>query len=564
MRPRTRRLPIAAAGAGRPVPRSLLRRPTRGIWQPVATPTTPDDHRDRVPGRRPPLVRDVERDLQAQRKRLDQQLDQPGSNFNSIAFNPSGTLGIAVGDAGVVWRYSGGSWTKLPALLTYNFPSDSCPGSGGPYALNSPITADFSHVRWMSDSTVFVFSERGGSLMRSANGGASFTEISRQSDGSCRINYYGDWIEDAFVLPSNPNHMLFLTGYYGRVYLSTNGLSSQAAHRGYACGDRLVVDPGNPAVMYSGGDGCSLFSVSEDGGQNWAGPQMKKGRTASSRAFDAFGTTALGAGDAGYIFNSIDRREAYAQPADGAMATNDWRAVDVASASVGAVGGLNGGLVVTNQLDTIPDIVKPTGSVAGPASGVAGSTLTFTANVERQRRRLGHRSRRLLVDERFGRRRLGTDGRDRVPGLGLLHGPRELPRSRRERGDRRTRTSTSARRRATTRTRRGRSPAPPSPSPASPRRSRSTRPTPARASTPARSAGRATSVGAGVSGSTRVADVPEGGHRHGLGPLRRPCGQRELGERRRARWRPSPRIGRSRSRWTRPSRRSRRPRAAST
>ena len=265
--------------------------------------------------------------------------------------------------------------------MTYNFPSDSCPGSGGPYALNSPITADFSHVRWMSDSTVFVFSERGGSLMRSANGGASFSEISRQSDGSCRINYYGDWIEDAFVLPSNPNHMLFLTGYYGRVYLSTNGLTSQAAHRGYACGDRLVVDPGNPAVMYSGGDGCSLFSVSEDGGQNWAGPQMKKGRTASSRAFDAFGTTALGAGDAGYIFNSIDRREAYAQPADGAMATNDWRAVDVANASVGAVGGLNGGLVVTNQLDRIPDIVKPTGSVAGPASGVAGSTLTFTANV---------------------------------------------------------------------------------------------------------------------------------------------------------------------------------------
>ena len=27
--------------------------------------------------------------------------------------------------------------------------------------------------------------------------------------------------------------MLFLTGYYGRVYLSTNGLTSQAAHRGY-------------------------------------------------------------------------------------------------------------------------------------------------------------------------------------------------------------------------------------------------------------------------------------------------------------------------------------------
>jgi hypothetical protein len=69
------------------------------------------------------------------------------------------------------------------------------------------------------------------------------------------------------------------------------------------------------------------------------------------------------------------------QPADGAMATNDWRAVDVASKNQGAVGGLNGGLLVTNELDTVPDIVKPTGSISGPDSGIAGSTLTFTASV---------------------------------------------------------------------------------------------------------------------------------------------------------------------------------------
>ena len=378
MRPRFKRLAASAvAGLCLMVPATA----NAGIWTTVATPTTQTITAIEYQGGDRLWFTTSSSIYKRNGGGWTKQLDQPGSNFNSIAFNSSGTLGIAVGDAGAVWRFNGSNWTKLPALLTYNFPSDSCPGSGGPYALNAPITADFSHVRWMSDSTVFVFSERGGSLMRSVNAGASFSEISRQSDGTCRINYYGDWVEDAFVLPSNPSHMLFLTGYYGRVYLSTNGLASQAAHRGYGCGDRLTVDPSNPAVMYSGGVGCSLFRVSEDGGQDWAGPQMKKGGTASSRAFDALGTTALGAGDAGYIFNSIDRREAYSQPADGAMATNDWRAVDVASASVGAVGGLNGGLLVTSRLNTIPDIVKPAGSVAGPASGVAGSTLTFTASV---------------------------------------------------------------------------------------------------------------------------------------------------------------------------------------
>jgi hypothetical protein len=56
------------------------------------------------------------------------QLDQPGSNFNSIEFNPSGTRGLAVGDAGVVWRFNGSTWNQLALLMTYNHPNDGCPG----------------------------------------------------------------------------------------------------------------------------------------------------------------------------------------------------------------------------------------------------------------------------------------------------------------------------------------------------------------------------------------------------------------------------------------------------
>ena len=45
------------------------------------------------------------------------------------------------------------------------------------------------------------------------------------------------------------------------------------------------------------------------------------------------------------------------------------------------MGGANGGLVVTNRLDTIPDIVKPTGSISAPATAVVGQPVTFTANL---------------------------------------------------------------------------------------------------------------------------------------------------------------------------------------
>ena len=56
-------------------------------------------------------------------------------------------------------------------------------------------------------------------------------------------------------------------------------------------------------------------------------------------SFDHFGETSLGAGPAGYIINSISPGEVYPEPADGALLTNEWHAVSLASASTGAVGG---------------------------------------------------------------------------------------------------------------------------------------------------------------------------------------------------------------------------------
>jgi hypothetical protein len=305
----------------------------------------------------------------------DKQIDSVGSNFTAIAFNSSGTNGIAVGKAGVLWRYDAGGWKKQASPMTYNFRFEDC-FSPGSYTLSSPVVEDFTGVRWTDDSTVYLFSKRYGSLLRSTDKGAKWAEVNRQSNGSC---YYNGSANDIFVLPgSSPAYMLIHTG---RIFLSTSGLTTFASDRGGACGNRLVVDPQNPARMYAGGPGCWEFSFSEDGGSSFRQARLMNGREQQYATFAGRGSTMLGAGDAGYIFNAITPGEAYLEPADGALLTNDWRASALASESVGALGGANGSLVVSKQLNTVPDIVKPTGSIGGPTSGTTGATLTFSADV---------------------------------------------------------------------------------------------------------------------------------------------------------------------------------------
>ena len=308
------------------------------------------------------------------------EFSRPGTNFNAIAFNPAGTVGFAVGDAGAFYRFSGGAWTQQPSLLTRNYPYTSCPSTPqGAYTLSSPVVSDLTHVRWIDNSTVYILSERHGSLMRSVNGGQSWSEINRQADGTCRIDQQ---IDDVFVLPSNPNHMLFLGGQQRLASTCRRtGLTSTAAHRGYAVRRPPQRRPERPRAHVHRRSRVLPVRLFRGRRGELQRPVGDERQLRSSFAFDAFGSTAIGAGNAGYVFNSIDPEEAYLQPVDGRWATNDWRAADLASASVGAIGGTNGALIVSDKLNTIPDIVKPTGTISGPATAVAGTTVTFTANV---------------------------------------------------------------------------------------------------------------------------------------------------------------------------------------
>jgi hypothetical protein len=312
------------------------------------------------------------------------QKNAPGANFTDIAFNPSGTTGLAVGQAGIAYRFTGGQWTQVTNLLTYHTPDGWCGyNNAGGYARDLPISEDLTRVRWIDDSTVFVFSKRNGSLLESTNGGAGWQELNRQPNGSCRLDAS---VSDVAVLPGQTNYMLLLSRFCTQVFLTSNGLASAPALRGGAgCWSddaMLWLDPVNTTRIFTSGAGGATVAFSGDGGVHFAGARVMNGAEQPSLAFDHLGETSLGAGVAGYIYNGITPDQMYREPAGGALETNEWDAVDLASASTGAVGGVGGKLIVSSQLNTVADIVKPTGSiVAAPATATAPTTVTFTANV---------------------------------------------------------------------------------------------------------------------------------------------------------------------------------------
>jgi hypothetical protein len=93
---------------------------------------------------------------------------------------------------------------------------------------------------------------------------------------------------------------------------------------------------------------------------------------------DYAGGTVLAAGEAGMVVHSVDGENFFYNDADGILATQNWRAASLADGVNGAIGGTNGKLAITTAANATPDIVKPTGTIAGPATAPAGRPVTFT------------------------------------------------------------------------------------------------------------------------------------------------------------------------------------------
>jgi hypothetical protein len=320
--------------------------------------------------------------------------------LNDIEFQSGGNIGLAVGDNGTVLRSTNGgdSWAAVTGITASNLGD----GSGNKCTLAEGLT-NVHFVRFAGNGRAWIGADdrqiATSQPLDPANVGATgyWKDANRKvppvAGDNCWIEQ-GDGFGDMFITP-NPNAFFIATGVGDQVVFSSNNLASTGQTKpagsanGFILSGTLAGDPTNPNRIWavSGAPyGNSTMQYTEDAYQtaHWFEILNDSGHPipSSGPAYDVdfAGGTVLTAGNAGYILHSINGREFFWNGADGALATNDWRSVGLASATKGAVGGINGKLVITTRANATPDIVKPTGTISGPNSAVAGQPVTFTLN----------------------------------------------------------------------------------------------------------------------------------------------------------------------------------------
>jgi hypothetical protein len=322
-----------------------------------------------------------------------QQFSAPGVSFNDLTMNPSGTAGVAVANGGKLYRFNGATWTLVSLANTSYTDPTPCNGTESPaLTKNLTPTGNLTAAAWSSDSTAYVTSSDRGIVLKTANGGASWTDASRQSDGECFVDPSSATVTDVKTIPGS-DVVWFVDTNFGARSISSNGLASSTlreADSSVNCPDhrpQLALDTDNPnrSFVTDRCDGSLAFGFSEDGGATYLlGQDYIAGNGDSLTGLNDVaiaGGSALAVGNGGAILVSNNGRAAYFQRADGGDATNDWLAVDKFDANHAAIGGRGGRLLLSDAAATTPDVVAPAGTVSGPVTVTAGTPATYTANV---------------------------------------------------------------------------------------------------------------------------------------------------------------------------------------
>ncbi len=336
----------------------------------------------------------------------------PGENFTDLAFQPGGSVGYAITSNGHVWRSTnaGASWKLLATPATRGDCSDTST-AGAETELNA--------VQWANSTTVYLLGNT-STILRSINadgGSPTFSEINKLKTGTCAVQNepFTENFTDATFLPANPADAFFVAQDFGRIYQSSNALSASVSGtktngdtvNSFTGDPRIAQDANNPNRLWvvdheSGGGGCGTLclQVSTDGGNNTSAASFPNDSSVTGGLYDisSQGGVEVTAGSGGEIFTSVDGTNFYKQPADGALATENWRAEAAYDAAHAAVGGENGALAVTAAANKIPDIIAPTGSISGPTTVTSGKATTYTAVHGRQRRGSGRQPRLDHVD----------------------------------------------------------------------------------------------------------------------------------------------------------------------
>jgi hypothetical protein len=313
------------------------------------------------------------------------ELTNPAVSFNDIAFRAGGDIGLAVGTAGTVYRWGGASWT-LVSLANASF--DHTCGGVGPFPTFTPV-GNLNAVAWADANTAYIVSSERGIVLKSTNGGLTFTDVSRKVDGTCFMDGTGD---DVATLPGTQT-VYVLDRSFGKRYVSSNGITSTMVSKGstavncFAEQARFALDTDNPNRSFAVG-GCSgslSFGFSQDTAETYDISLKYHAGDGSSLAglfgVAIAGGSAVAVGNAGAILVNPSGPDAYFQRADGVDATTDWRAVSKFDATHAAVGGRGGRLALSSSANAIPDLVAPSGTITGPSVTTAGATSTFTAAV---------------------------------------------------------------------------------------------------------------------------------------------------------------------------------------
>ncbi len=318
--------------------------------------------------------------------------------LNDIEFQAGGAIGLAVGDGGQVLRSvnGGDSWTAVPAA---GIPvSNIGDGSANQCTFNVPL-GDVNFVHFAGGGRAWV----GGAERRLAtsqpgvasNVGAAGTwvDANRKSPpvagDNCKVEQTGGFT-DMFVT-ANPDVFYLASAGFSGIAFSTDNLAGETqtkpegAANGFEIGGRIAGDPENPNRLWavSGAPyGNSTAQYTEDAYQTteWfrvlnddAHPFPSTGPT----DVDFAGGTVLSAGNGGHVLTSVNGRDFNWNGGDGALTTQDWRSVALASAAQGAVGGTGGKLMLTTQANSTPGTGGPgPGPTPGPGPGPSGPTQT--------------------------------------------------------------------------------------------------------------------------------------------------------------------------------------------
>jgi hypothetical protein len=318
---------------------------------------------------------------------FQQEYSGPGVVFRDIEFNDAGTIGLAVGTNGRLVRSTDGgdNWSAVDLPNSRSAVSEIDCATSQPEGDLDSVRIDGLGRAWIVGSGAQIWRSTGTGLAL----GTGWLDANDGTLDACKIA--GRDFDAIVFIPGDPAGY-FIAKSFGQVFFSSDPSTTSAVEKPGAAGNgfttlrRAVGDPTNTNRMWAvtpGNGGTSYVKRTIDGwgGElEWAIGNSDKREFSNAYDVDYAGGTVLSAGAAGMVLHSIDGETFFYDDADGVLATQDWRAVSLADGANGAIGGTNGKLAITAGANVTPDVIKPTGTIAGPGTAVAGQPVAFTLN----------------------------------------------------------------------------------------------------------------------------------------------------------------------------------------